>query len=113
MIRTRLKRLHDRMKDRDTRRLIAVLVGGKMIGLVAILGVIKGAAWYFDSAATAQAVQPIVHQANDFVSPINTVWTLVTAFLVFFMQAGFMGLEAVFPRSPATVTLLLHCAFAS
>ena len=107
MIRTRLQRL----KDKDTRRLIAVLVGGKMLGIVAILGAIKGVGWYFDAAAGAQTAPAIVHQANDFVSPINTVWTLVTAFLVFFMQAGFMGLEAGFARSRETVNVLLECVF--
>ena len=49
--------------------------------------------------------------ANDFVSPINTVWVLVTAFLVFFMQAGFMGLEAGFARSRETVNVLMECVF--
>ena len=51
------------------------------------------------------------HHANDFVSPINTVWVLVTAFLVFFMQAGFMGLEAGFARSRETVNILMECVF--
>src|SRR5579871_665684 len=103
MIRTRLKRL----KDRDTRRLIATLVGGKMAGIAVILGVVKGVAWYFDSVAGADATT-IVHKANDFVSPVNTIWVLVTAFLVFFMQAGFMGLEAGFARSRETVNVLME-----
>ena len=33
-------------------------------------------------------------KADDIVNPLNTMWVLVTAFLVFFMQAGFMMLEA-------------------
>src|SRR5258708_31951444 len=104
--RTRLRGL----KDRDTRRLIAVIIGGKMLGIVAILGMIKGVAWYFDAAASAQTA-PIVHQANDFVSPVNTIWVLVTAFLVFFMQAGFMGLEAGFPRMGENRKLIFECGF--
>ena len=36
---------------------------------------------------------------------------LVTAFLVFFMQAGFMALEAGFARSRETVNVLLECVF--
>src|SRR5579864_7802315 len=106
MIRTRLKRL----KDRDTRRLVAMLVGGKMAGIAVLLGAIKGVAWYFGSVASADT-GTIVHKANDFVSPINTVWVLVTAFLVFFMQAGFMGLEAGFARSRETVNVLMECVF--
>ena len=108
MIRTRLKGL----KERDTRRLIGVIVGGKLLGIVTLLGLIKGVSWYFESAAGAMSpVHTVAHQANDFVSPINTVWTLVTAFLVFFMQAGFMGLEAGFARSRETVNVLLECVF--
>src|SRR5215471_8237567 len=108
MIRTRLQRL----KQKDTRKLIATILAGKMLGLVAILGVMKGVAWYLESNASAA---PLVHQtavkASDLVSPVNTVWVLVTAFLVFFMQAGFMGLEAGFARSRETVNVLLECVF--
>jgi Amt family ammonium transporter len=107
MIRTRLQRL----KDRDTRRLIAVVLSGKMIGLGAVLMAMKGFAWMFDGVAVAAPAAPIVHQANELVSPLNTVWVLVTAFLVFFMQAGFMGLEAGFARSRETVNILLECIF--
>jgi Amt family ammonium transporter len=104
----RLRRLRD---EKDTRRLIAVILGGKMLGILAVLGAMKGFAWFFENAAWAQAAQPIVHKANDFVSPVNTIWVLVTAFLVFFMQAGFMGLEAGFARSRETVNVLLECVF--
>jgi len=103
----RLKRL----KDRDTRRLIAVLVGGKMIGLVGLLGMMKGVSWFFDTAASAAPLHAAAHVADDFVSPVNTIWVLVTAFLVFFMQAGFMGLEAGFARSRETVNVLMECVF--
>jgi Amt family ammonium transporter len=105
MIRTRLQRL----KQKDTRRLVAVIVGGKMLGILALLGAIKGLTWYFDGSAFA--AETVVHKANDFVSPINTLWVLVTAFLVFFMQAGFMALEAGFARSRETVNILLECVF--
>ena len=59
-----------------------------------------------DTPASAQAV---THQANDIINPINTMWVLVTAFLVFFMQAGFMMLEAGFARTRETVNILLEC----
>jgi Amt family ammonium transporter len=100
-----------RLKERDTRRLFAVILGGKMLGIGALLGMIKGLAWYFDTAAGAAPFQAAAHTANDFVSPINTFWVLVTAFLVFFMQAGFMALEAGFARSRETVNILLECVF--
>jgi ammonium transporter, Amt family len=43
-----------------------------------------------------------------YVSAINTMWVLVTAFLVFFMQAGFMFLEAGFARTRECVNVLLE-----
>ncbi len=41
-------------------------------------------------------------------NPINTMWTVIAAFLVFFMQAGFMMLEAGFSRTRETVNVLLE-----
>ena len=48
-------------------------------------------------------------KGNDIVNPINTVWTLVAAFLVFGMQVGFTMLEAGFCRSRETVNVLMEC----
>jgi Amt family ammonium transporter len=45
------------------------------------------------------------------VNPLNTVWVLVAAFLVFFMQAGFMALEAGFARSKESVNVMMECIF--
>src|ERR1700704_804165 len=100
-----------RLRQAETRKLIALIVGGKMLGIVALLGVMKGFTFFFESAAGASPSIEVAHKANDFVSPINTVWVLVTAFLVFFMQAGFMGLEAGFARSRESVNILLECIF--
>jgi Amt family ammonium transporter len=107
MIRTRLRRL----RDKDTRKLIAVILGGKMLGIVTMLFAVKAFGWYFGSAASASVVRQAALKADDIVNPINTVWVLVTAFLVFFMQAGFMGLEAGFARSRETVNVLMECVF--
>jgi Amt family ammonium transporter len=46
---------------------------------------------------------------NSIVNPLNTVWTLVAAFLVFGMQVGFTMLEAGFCRSRETVNVLMEC----
>src|SRR4051794_32770081 len=105
-MRTRLTRL----RERDTRRLVLTIVAGKVLGVAAILAVMKGFAWYFDSSASA-ITEEVSHKANDFVSPINTMWVLFAAFLVFFMQAGFMALEAGFARSRETVNILMECVF--
>lgn len=104
---TRLKQL----KEKDTRRLIAVILGGKMLGIGALLGAMKGFSWYFGSVAGASPMQAAAHTADELVSPINTMWVLVTAFLVFFMQAGFMALEAGFARSRESVNILMECVF--
>jgi Amt family ammonium transporter len=102
-MRTRLQGL----KERETQKLVLYIFGGKMAGIGATLAVIKGFSWYFMSAAGAQ--EAVAHKANDLVNPINTMWVLVTAFLVFFMQAGFMALEAGFARSRETVNIMLEC----
>src|SRR6266404_9560704 len=104
---TRLQRL--RLKE--TRRLWAVLLAGKMLGILAVLGLMKVTGWYFASHAGAGTLGDVTHQANDIINPLNTVWVLVTAFLVFFMQAGFMALEAGFARSRETVNVLMECVF--
>ena len=48
---------------------------------------------------------------NPVINPLNTVWTLVAAFLVFCMQVGFTMLEAGFCRSRETVNVLVECVF--
>jgi ammonium transporter, Amt family len=40
---------------------------------------------------------------------LNTVWVLVTAFLVFFMQAGFMMLEGGFARTRDVSNIMIEC----
>jgi Amt family ammonium transporter len=102
-MRTRLQRL----KERETQKLALIIFGGKMAGVASTLAVIKGFSWYFMQQAGAQ--EAVAHKANDLVNPLNTVWVLVTAFLVFFMQAGFMALEAGFARSRETVNIMLEC----
>ena len=108
MLKTKLRRL---FREKETRRLWALLVGGKMAGILMVLGAMKGFGWFFENAAGASPVAAVAHSANDLVNPLNTVWVLVTAFLVFFMQAGFMALEAGFARSRETVNILLECVF--
>src|SRR6188474_1862100 len=97
---TRLQRL----KDKEARKLVGIVLAGKMVGVVVLLGAMKGVTWYFSTAAGAQT-DTIVHKANDFVRPIYPVWVLVTAFLVFFLQAGFMRLEVGLARSRETLNI--------
>ena len=44
--------------------------------------------------------------AADLARSIDTIWVLITAALVFFMQAGFALVEAGFTRSKNTVNIL-------
>ncbi len=59
-------------------------------------------------AAPAPVVIAAVPADSPYVNPINTMWVLVTAFLVFFMQAGFMFLEAGFSRTRESVNVMLE-----
>ena len=46
-------------------------------------------------------------ELSDLIYSLNTVWVLVCAFLVFFMQAGFALVEAGFTRSKNAVNILM------
>jgi len=81
------------------------LLGGKLGGALILLAVIGGLAQYFGHPAFAGEEAP-AH--SECVNPLNTVWTLSAAFLVFFMQAGFLFLEAGFSRTRETVNVLLE-----
>ena len=59
-------------------------------------------------AATTAAPAATPAPNPPYVNPINTMWVLVTAFLVFFMQAGFMFLEAGFSRTRESVNVMLE-----
>jgi Amt family ammonium transporter len=126
-------RLRVRLRDPEWRRYGMLLIGGKLLGLAVLMAIIVAiniAPRFMDgSAAFAQdnmqamapttapatqaaAVDPLtLIKAGDIVNPLNTVWTLVAAFLVFGMQAGFTMLEAGFCRSRETVNVLVECVF--
>jgi Amt family ammonium transporter len=78
------------------------------------LQLLRWARWVLAPAAMAVvllgAVGPAFAQEADplaeAVRGVNTVWVLVTAFLVFFMQAGFAFVEAGLTRSKNTVNIL-------
>jgi len=101
-----IKRFLHGMKAPERRRVFYALLGGKALGLTLLLLIIAGIPAYFGHKAFADdaAAAPI----PAYVNPINTMWVLVTAFLVFFMQAGFMFLEAGFARQRETVNVLLE-----
>lgn len=103
--RQRTSRARAPWQDREARRLFAAIAGGKAAGIALVVLVVwlLGDAWGHAAGAAETAT---VH--SECVNPINTVWTLVAAFLVFFMQAGFLFLEAGFSRTRETVNVLLE-----
>ncbi len=109
----RLKLLTKRLREQDFRKQFAILFGGKMLGIATLLGLVKVGSTLLGGAASAAGLSSLqaATKAADIINPINTLWVLVTAFLVFFMQAGFMALEAGFARSRETVNVLLECVF--
>ena len=90
------------------RRRFGIILAGKMVGLVTAGAAMLAFSWFVQNPASAQDGTSTV-AASDLINPINTMWVLICAFLVFFMQAGFMALEAGFARSRETVNILLEC----
>jgi ammonium transporter, Amt family len=105
-IRDKLERFWLRLHDREWRRYGYLLMGGKMLGVALLFAIIFMISNVIgtDSRAAEQAVA-----AKDIVNPLNTLWTLLAAFLVFGMQAGFTMLEAGFCRSREAVNVLMEC----
>jgi len=102
----RLARLAERLRDPEWRRYGYLLIAGKALGIACVFA---GIAFVSGVIGTDVRAEDPVLTGNAIVNPINTVWTLVAAFLVFGMQAGFTMLEAGFCRSRETVNVLMEC----
>ncbi len=90
-------------------KMVFTIFTGKILGLFVVLGIMKMLpGMMFNSANAAETYS--AHETS-MMNSINTVWTLVAAFLVFGMQAGFVMLEAGFARTKETVNVLLECIF--
>jgi ammonium transporter, Amt family len=126
----KFSRLGERLKDPKWRQYFKIILAGKAIGILILLMLVIGGPILFKAltggpaygqsmpSTAAAAVMPPVMPAdlsditkNPTINPINTAWTLVAAFLVFCMQAGFTMLEAGFCRSRETVNVLVECIF--
>jgi Amt family ammonium transporter len=116
-----ISRFLEKWQNRKDRKMFYTIFGSKMAGLALLFLIIKLFSTHFSghlfadptpvptpAAAAAAAPAPAPTPDPPYVNPINTMWVLVTAFLVFFMQAGFMFLEAGFARERETVNVLLE-----
>jgi len=74
-------------------------VGGVLTGMV-------GASMLVPSLATAQEMEKLLEQLGNAKVTMDTVWVLVTAFLVFFMNLGFAMVESGLCRTKNTVNIL-------
>jgi Amt family ammonium transporter len=103
----KVTRLSARLKDPEWRRYGSLLLAGKLtaIALLLLLALFQNPGLL---GLNTFAADPVL-KGNDIVNPINTVWTLIAAFLVFGMQVGFTMLEAGFCRSRETVNVLMEC----
>ena len=102
----RVSRLRERLRDSEWRRFGATLLIGKAAGIIFMFAIIAIVSGFL--GINAFAGDPVL-KGNDIINPINTVWTLLAAFLVFGMQVGFTMLEAGFCRSRETVNVLMEC----
>lgn len=102
----KLARLRQRLRDPEWRHYGYLLLLGKAMAIAMLFMVL---AFIPNLMGTpALAADPVLN-GNDIVNPINTLWTLLAAFLVFAMQVGFTMLEAGFCRSRETVNVLMEC----
>src|SRR5947209_1726279 len=104
----KVSRLARRLRDPEWRRYGGTLLTGKIVGIGIVLLLMAVVSGLFFTHVYAQTGTPEV-KATDIVNPVNTMWTLVAAFLVFGMQVGFTMLEAGFCRSRETVNVLVEC----
>ncbi len=101
-----------RQLTREKWALGATILTGKMIGLILVLIAMFTIPGLLPTAAHAAAApaKPTDIETS-MMNSIDTVWTLVAAFLVFAMQAGFVMLEVGFARKRETVNVLMECIF--
>jgi len=82
---------------------------GKIVGVACVLAIVKMLPGMIANKAYAQ--ETYTPHETMLMNTANTIWTLVAAFLVFGMQAGFVMLEAGFARKRETVNVLMECIF--
>ncbi|MEI8059922.1 MAG: ammonium transporter [Ferruginibacter sp.] len=98
------------LTGKEKGKMALALFAGKIIGVLILVFLIKGLLPnLLGNAASAQ--DTYTRHETMLMNTANTIWTLVAAFLVFGMQAGFVMLEAGFARKRETVNVLMECIF--
>ena len=85
--------------NRLWQRLLALGIGSMVL---AVFGATVG------QAASPPTVESLAQTTGQLQVSIDTVWVMLTGFLIFFMQAGFAVLEAGLVRQTAVVNTLLE-----
>jgi Amt family ammonium transporter len=98
-----------RQLSKEKWQLGATIFIGKLTGLFLVVMAMMVLPNFFGTPA--HAADTYTAHETSMINTINTVWTLVAAFLVFGMQAGFVMLEAGFARKRETVNVLMECIF--
>ncbi len=91
------------MRNPKHRKNVVYFMAGKLLGFTLVLT----AMWVVLPGVVNAATQG-ARVDMPTINAINTVWTLVAAFLVFCMQVGFVMLEAGFARSRESVNILVE-----
>jgi ammonium transporter, Amt family len=102
LLHTARARFFANLRDPLLRRQAGALLLGKLLGFALVLSIV-----WFCLPQIADAAELGTGSAPE-INAINTVWTLVAAFLVFCMQVGFVMLEAGFARSREAVNILVE-----
>src|SRR6478736_4219780 len=106
--------LRTNFRDPVRRKMFGARLGGKFIGVGIVVALIYAFAYLLSSEAASamplhsQAVS-VKAQLQGTINGLNTAWVLITAFLVFFMQAGFMMLEGGFARTREVSNIMIEC----
>ncbi len=103
LLRIAWTRICTNMRNPLHRKNVAYFMVGKLVGLTLVLT----AMWVFLPAVVHAATRSAPVDMPT-INAVNTVWTLVAAFLVFCMQVGFVMLESGFARSRESVNILVE-----
>ncbi|MFN8379614.1 MAG: ammonium transporter [Anaerolineae bacterium] len=96
-------RLRANFKNPVIRKNVTVHMFGKLLGLAIVMVVITSIFPMQSVSAQDTALEPMTQ-----INALNTVWVLLSAFLVFGMQVGFEMLEAGFARSRESINILVE-----